>query len=221
VQDHKRAYEGDEGPNTGGMGSYSDSGLALPFMSDEDYREAVSVLEATVDALDDYKGVLYGQFMLTAEGVTVVEFNARFGDPEAMNTLPVLNTDLLDVLVGAREGDLPELSFAPKATVCKYAVPEGYPENPTAGAKVEISEENAGDAILFYASVDERDDGIYTTTSRAFAVVGVADTIAGAEEIAEDALAVAGEEGLDVRHDIGKADLVQQRIDHMAEIRGE
>jgi phosphoribosylamine--glycine ligase len=221
VQDHKRAYEGDEGPNTGGMGSYSDSGLALPFMSDEDYREAVSVLEATVDALDGYKGVLYGQFMLTAEGVTVVEFNARFGDPEAMNTLPVLNTDLLDVLVGAREGDLPELSFAPKATVCKYAVPEGYPENPTAGAKVEISEENAGDAILFYASVDERDDGIYTTTSRAFAVVGVADTIAEAEEIAEDALAVAGEEGLDVRHDIGKADLVQQRIDHMAEIRGE
>jgi len=221
VQDHKRAYEGDEGPNTGGMGSYSDSGLALPFMSEEDYREAVSVLEATVDALEDYKGVLYGQFMLTAEGVTVVEFNARFGDPEAMNTLPVLNTDFLDVLVGAREGDLPELSFAPKATVCKYAVPEGYPENPTAGAKVEISEENAGDAILFYASVDERDDGVYTTTSRAFAVVGVADTITEAEEIAEDALAVAGEAGLDVRHDIGKADLVQQRIDHMADIRGE
>ncbi|WP_135825904.1 phosphoribosylamine--glycine ligase [Halorussus ruber] len=221
VQDHKRAYEGDEGPNTGGMGSYSDSGLALPFMSDEDYHEAVSVLEATVDALDDYKGVLYGQFMLTAEGVKVVEFNARFGDPEAMNTLPVLNTDFLDVLTGARDGDLPELSFAPKATVCKYAVPEGYPENPTAGAKVEVDEESAGDAILFYASVDERDDGIYTTTSRAFALVGVADTIAEAEEIAEDALAVAGEEGLDVRHDIGKADLVQQRIDHVAELRGE
>jgi phosphoribosylamine--glycine ligase len=237
VQDHKRAYEGDEGPNTGGMGSYSDSGLALPFMSEKEYREAVEVLEATVDALDDYKGVLYGQFMLTAEGVTVVEFNARFGDPEAMNTLPVLNTDLLDVLVGAREGDLPELSFAPKATVCKYAVPEGYPENPTAGAKVEVDEESVarsatetssaetrdstGEAILCYASVDERDDGIYTTTSRAFAVVGVADTIAEAEEIAEEALAVAGEEGLDARHDIGKADLVQQRIDHMAEIRGE
>ncbi|WP_276301274.1 phosphoribosylamine--glycine ligase [Halorussus lipolyticus] len=221
VQDHKRAYEGDEGPNTGGMGSYSDSGLALPFMSEDDYHEAVSVLEATVEALGDYKGVLYGQFMLTAEGVKVVEFNARFGDPEAMNTLPVLNTDLLDVLTGARDGDLPELSFAPKATVCKYAVPEGYPENPTAGAKVEVDEDSAGDALLFYASVDERDDGIYTTTSRAFAVVGVADSIADAEEIAEDALAVAGEEGLDVRHDIGKSDLVQKRIDHMAELRGE
>ncbi|UPW00228.1 phosphoribosylamine--glycine ligase [Halorussus gelatinilyticus] len=222
VQDHKRAYEGDEGPNTGGMGSYSDAGLALPFMDEDDYAEAVDVLKATVGALDDYKGVLYGQFMLTAEGVKVVEFNARFGDPEATNTLPVLNTDFLDVLVAAREGEaLPELSFAPKATVCKYAVPEGYPTNPEAGAKVEISEENAGDALLFYASVDEREDGIYTTTSRAFAVVGVADTITDAEEIAEDALAVAGEEGLDVRHDIGKPDLVQRRIDHMASLRGE
>ncbi len=222
VQDHKRAYEGDEGPNTGGMGSYSDAGLALPFMTEDDYHEAVDVLKATVDALEGYKGVLYGQFMLTAEGVKVVEFNARFGDPEAMNTLPVLNTDFLDVLVAAREGeDLPELSFAPKATVCKYAVPEGYPTDPEAGAKVEISPENAGDALLFYASVDEREDGIYTTTSRAFAVVGVADTITAAEEIAEDALAVAGDEGLDVRHDIGKPDLVQQRIDHVASLRGE
>ncbi|WP_115863575.1 phosphoribosylamine--glycine ligase [Halorussus litoreus] len=222
VQDHKRAYEGDEGPNTGGMGSYNDAALELPFMGEAAYREAVAVLEATVDALDGYKGVLYGQFMLTADGVKVVEFNARFGDPEAMNTLPVLNTDLLDVLVAAREGDfLPELSVAPKATVCKYAVPEGYPTDPKAGAKVEIDPENAGDALLFYASVDEREDGIYTTTSRAFAVVGVADTITEAEEIAEDALAVAGEEGLDVRHDIGKPELVQQRIDHVAALRGE
>jgi phosphoribosylamine--glycine ligase len=176
--------------------------------------------------------------MLTADGVKVVEFNARFGDPEAMNTLPVLNTDLLDVLVAARDGEnLPEFSFAPRATVCKYAVPEGYPTDPEAGAKVEIDEDSAGDALLFYASVDERDDGIYTTTSRAFAVVGVsasnasggsseesdgvADAITEAEEIAEDALSVASEEGLDVRHDIGKSDLVQQRVDHMADLRGE
>ncbi|WP_433624590.1 phosphoribosylamine--glycine ligase [Halomicrococcus sp. NG-SE-24] len=230
VQDHKRAYEGDEGPNTGGMGSYSDAGLELPFLTEDDYREAVSVLEATVEALDGYKGVLYGQFMLTAEGVKVVEFNARFGDPEAMNTLPVLNTDLLDVLVAARDGeDLPQLSFAPKATVCKYAVPEGYPTDPEAGAKVRIDEESAarvaegsdGEAILYYASVDEREDGVYTTTSRSFAVVGVSDTITDAERVAEDALAVAGEEGLRVRHDVGTEDLVQRRVDHVAELRGE
>jgi phosphoribosylamine--glycine ligase len=222
VQDHKRAYEGDEGPNTGGMGSYSDSSLELPFLSESEYMDAVDVMQATVDALDGYKGVLYGQFMLTTEGIKVVEFNARFGDPEAMNTLPVLETDFLDVLTAARDGeDLPKLKFQRQATVCKYAVPEGYPTDPEAGALVKVDEESAGDAILFYASVDERDDGIYTTTSRSFALVGVADTITEAEEIAEDALAVAGEEGLRIRHDIGKPDLVQQRIDHMAELRGE
>ncbi|WP_458188315.1 phosphoribosylamine--glycine ligase [Haladaptatus sp. NG-WS-4] len=220
IQDHKRAYEGDEGPNTGGMGSYSDASLALPFMTEDDYHEAVDVLKATVGALDDYRGVLYGQFMLTADGVKVVEFNARFGDPEAMNTLPVLTTDFLDVLVAARDGDdLPKLSFAPKATVCKYAVPAGYPTDPESGARVQIDEESAGDAILFYASVDEREDGIYTTTSRSFAVVGLGDSIAEAEEIAEDALSAAGEEGLHVRHDIGTDDLIRRRIDHVKTLR--
>jgi phosphoribosylamine--glycine ligase len=222
VQDHKRAYEGDEGPNTGGMGSYSDSSLELPFMSESEYMDAIDIMQATVDALDGYKGVLYGQFMLTAEGIKVVEFNARFGDPEAMNTLPVLETEFLDVLTAARDGDdLPKLKFQRQATVCKYAVPEGYPTDPKSGALVKIDEESAGDAILYYASVDEREDGIYTTTSRSFAVVGIADSITEAEAIAEDALAVAGEEGLRIRHDIGKPDLVQQRIDHMAELRGE
>ncbi|QLD87568.1 phosphoribosylamine--glycine ligase [Natronomonas salina] len=221
VQDHKRAYEGDEGPNTGGMGSYSDAAFALPFMTEDDYAAAVEVIDAVVEAMPDYKGILYGQFMLTAEGPKVVEFNARFGDPEAMNTLPVMETDFVELLVAAREGDeLPELEFAGQATVCKYAVPEGYPTDPEAGAKVQIDEESAGDALLFYASVDARDDGVYTTTSRSFAVVGLADTVSEAEAIAEDALQRAGEEGLRVRHDIGTSDLVQRRIDHMREIRG-
>ncbi|ELY62141.1 phosphoribosylamine--glycine ligase [Natronolimnohabitans innermongolicus] len=239
VQDHKRAYEGDEGPNTGGMGSYSDATTHLPFMTEDDYEEAVSIIEATVDALDDYRGILYGQYMLTSEGPKVIEFNARFGDPEAMNTLPVLETDFLEILTAARDGEAPpELEFADQATVCKYAVPEGYPTDPEAGAKIKVDEESAGDALLYYASVeersasgnqnssssddvDERDDGIYTTTSRSFAVVGLADSITEAETIAEDALEVAGEEGLHMRHDIGKPDLVQQRIDHMNELRGE
>jgi phosphoribosylamine--glycine ligase len=219
VQDHKRAYEGDEGPNTGGMGSYSDTTFELPFMTEEDYADAVSVLEAVVDALDGYKGILYGQFMLTSEGPKVIEFNARFGDPEAMNTLPVLETPFLDVLAAARDGaPIPELEFAEQATVCKYAVPEGYPTDPDAGAKIDVDEESAGDALLFYASVDERDDGLYTTTSRSFAVVGVADSISEAEQQAESALAAAGE-GFHIRHDIGKEELVQQRIDHMNELR--
>jgi len=222
VQDHKRAYEGDEGPNTGGMGSYSAAGFELPFMRESEYDAAVDIMESVVDALPEYKGILYGQFMLTADGPKIVEFNARFGDPEAMNTLPVLETSFLDVLVDAREGEpLPELVFDAQATVCKYAVPDGYPTDPEAGARVAIDSESAGDALLFYASVDAREDGVYTTTSRSFAVVGVADTIAEAEAIAEDALERAGEEGLRARHDIGKADLVQRRIDHMTELRGE
>lgn len=222
VQDHKRAYEGDEGPNTGGMGSYSDATVALPFMTDADYEDAVEIIDAVVSALPGYKGILYGQFMLTAEGPKVVEFNARFGDPEAMNTLPVLETDFVSILRAARDGGaLPPLEFADRATVCKYAVPAGYPTDPAAGAKVGIDPESAGDALLFYASVDAREDGIYTTTSRSFAVVGLGESITEAESIAEGAISRAGEEGLRVRHDIGTPELVQKRIDHMAEIRGQ
>jgi len=221
VQDHKRAFEGDEGPNTGGMGSYSDAKRTLPFMDDGDYAESVEILDAVVDALPDYRGVLYGQFMLTDEGVKVVEFNARFGDPEAMNTLPVLETPFLSVLTAARDGEpLPDLEFAPTATVCKYAVPAGYPTDPEAGARVELSEDSVGEnAILFYASVDARDDGVYTTTSRSFAVVGLGDTIADAEARASDALSGLGD-GFRVRHDVGTESLVQRRIDHVAELRG-
>ena len=266
VQDHKRAYEGDEGPNTGGMGSYSDAALELPFLTDEEYREAVSIVEATAAALDDadvsegdggsenasaadgYTGVLYGQFMLTADGVKVVEFNARFGDPEAMNTLPILETPLLDVLTAARDGDpLPQLTVARRATVCKYAVPAGYPDDPEAGAKVRVDEavverinaqfaDGEGsspdvatdggsggafpEALLFYASVDAREDGTYTTTSRAFAVVGLAGTIADAEAVVEEVLAAAGTEGLRVRHDVGTEALVRRRVEHAEALRG-
>jgi phosphoribosylamine--glycine ligase len=227
VQDHKRAYEGDEGPNTGGMGSYSDAGPALPFMTREDYHDAVDVLEATVDSLAEYTGVLYGQFMLTAAGPKVVEFNARFGDPEAMNVLPVMETPLLDVITAARDGEsLPEPRFANRATVCKYAVPAGYPTDPDAGAEIEVDEStvaaaagaHGGDALLFYASVDAREDGLFTTTSRSFAVVGVADDIATAEAIAADALDAAGE-GLRVREDVGTEELVDSRVEHMASLR--
>lgn len=222
VQDHKRAKEGDEGPNTGGMGSYSAPGLTLPFMSEEEYHEAVEILQATVTALEDYRGVLYGQFMLTPDGVKVIEFNARFGDPEAMNTLPVMNTSLLDVLTAAREGDpLPQLSFAPRATVCKYAVPKGYPTGPEDGVKLDIEDVALEDALLFYASVDEREDGIYSTTSRSFAVVGIGATIQEAETRAENALEEIGVDDMHVRHDIGTDRLVESRVTHLEELRAD
>jgi phosphoribosylamine--glycine ligase len=222
VQDHKRAFEGDEGPNTGGMGSYSDATATLPFMTPADYREAVEILKATVDALEGYTGVLYGQFMLTADGVHVVEFNARFGDPEAMNTLPVMETPFVDVLVAARDGErLPEMSFADEATVCKYAVPAGYPTDPTPGAELTVDEASVDDALLYYASVEARDDALYTTTSRAFAVVGRGDTIAEAEAVAAAALRDVDETELRVRHDIGTPELVASRVERINALRGQ
>jgi phosphoribosylamine--glycine ligase len=197
-------------------------------MTREEYDAAVDVVEATVDALEGYKGVLYGQFMLTADGPKVVEFNARLGDPEAMNTLPVMETPLLDVVLAARDGDpLPELAFADRATVCKYAVPEGYPTDPRAGTRLDLSGIGSGaagadeDSLLFYASVDAREDGVFTTTSRSFAVVGLGADIETAEERAEAALATVDESGLRVRHDIGTRDLVRRRIDHVRRLRGE
>jgi len=219
VQDHKRAYEGDEGPNTGGMGSYTDAGRLLPFMDEGDYEDALEIMRQVVDVLPEYRGVLYGQFMLTAKGPKVVEFNARFGDPEAMNVLPLLETDFGKLLRGASEGDMPGVNFAERATVCKYAVPDGYPTNPEAGAEITLDiDEGDEDTLVFYASVDARDGKLYTTTSRSVAVVGLGDDIPTAEERAEEALSDLGD-GLRVRHDIGKPEVVKKRIDHMEELR--
>jgi phosphoribosylamine--glycine ligase len=220
VQDHKRAYEGDQGPNTGGMGSYNDTGRVLPFMTEDDYDAALEIMEQVLEGLDDYRGILYGQFMLTDEGPKVVEFNARFGDPEAMNVLPLLETDFGEVVRGASEGAIPDVDFAESATVCKYAVPDGYPTNPEAGAEIDIDAESDDGTLVFYASVDARNGNVYTTASRAVGVVGVGEDISEAERRAEEALGDVGE-GLRVRHDIGKTDVVQKRINHMRELRGE
>ena len=99
------------------------------------------------------------------------------------------------------------------------AFPDGYPSDPVAGAEVAIDAESAGEAELFYASVDAREDGIYTTTSRSFAVVGLADSITEAEAIVEAAFERTGTDGLRVRHDIGTAALIEKRIEHMNELR--
>ncbi|WP_135612832.1 phosphoribosylamine--glycine ligase [Methanococcoides sp. AM1] len=224
VQDHKRAFENDLGPNTGGMGSYSSSDELLPFMNVDDIEPAREIMKATVKALHEatgtpFKGILYGQFILTKDGAKVIEFNARFGDPEAMNVLPLLDTDMVDVMSAVANGTLDELDvkFAHKATVCKYAVPAGYPDEPTKDKEVIVGD--IGDALLFYSSVYEKDGKVYTTGSRAVAVVGIENTIDEAEKIAQNALEnIIGD--LHFRSDIGKPELIQRRIDHMEEIRG-
>ncbi|SVA78111.1 uncharacterized protein METZ01_LOCUS130965 [marine metagenome] len=224
VQDHKRAYEGDTGPNTGGMGTYSNANHSLPFLTDEDIDEAHAINMATARALKDkfdegYKGVLYGGFMATSDGVKLIEYNARFGDPEAMNVLPLLNTDFIEICNGIADGTLDQIDvqFQNKATVCKYAVPEGYPDSPVKGQPINLSKIN-NPGRLFYASVDIRDDQLVEAGSRTVAVVGVADTISEAENIAEKEIS-AVEGPLFHRNDIGTEQLVNERIAHMESLR--
>ncbi len=227
VQDHKRAYEGDVGPNTGGMGSYSQEDGLLPFLTKDEYDECVDIMQNIVNAMKvegtPYKGILYGQFILTSKGPKVIECNARFGDPEAMNVLPLLTSDFVDICMGIIDGNLSskKASFMNKATVCKYVVPMGYGVKSVVGEKVEVNKEKIekDGAELFYASVNQKDDQIYTTSSRSLAVVGIDNSIFEAEKIAESALShVKG--NVFMRHDIGKKELIEKRIKHMKELRG-
>lgn len=223
VQDHKRAFDGDKGPNTGGMGSYNDAKDILPFMKESDYSGAKKIMTDAVRAVKKetgvpYQGILYGQFMATAKGISVIEFNARFGDPEAMNVIPLLENDFLDVCMAVVTGTLGKsrVSFKKQASVCKYAVPEGYPDDPLKDSVVEIGSIN--NAHVFYSSVYEKDGKIYTTGSRAIAVLGTAGTIQDAEKIAQVGLgALKGR--LFSRRDIGTEELIRKRRQHMKELR--
>ena len=227
VQDHKRAFEGDEGPNTGGMGSYSDADHLLPFVHRDEYEKAVEIVKKMIVAMRDegcpYKGILYSQFMLTRDGPKVIEYNARFGDPEAMNVITILSSDFTGVCTGIAEGRLAkvDVKFQNKATVCKYVVPQGYGLESKAGLPIEVDEaaiEKAG-ARLYYAMVDEVGGKVLTTSSRAVGVVGVDDTMEKAEEACERALRFVKGEAIYVRHDIGKKEIVQRRKEHMDALR--
>lgn len=223
AQDHIHAFEGDVGAITGGMGSYSDKGGLLPFLSQDDYDEAVKIMEATLKAIakeaEPYKGILYGQFMLTADGPKLIEYNARFGDPEAMNVLPLLKTPLADVCQAIVDGNLDKVEFNEKASVCKYIVPDGYPETSHAGETIEVDEKAIEDlgAKVFYAAVGLEDDEIHLSGSRALGIVASGDSIEEAEKIAEKACAcIKG--NVYHRSDVGTTDLVNKRVEHMKEI---
>jgi phosphoribosylamine--glycine ligase len=222
VQDHKRAYEGDTGPNTGGMGSYSMMDHRLPFVQENEYESALQIMKDAINTLSregyPFRGILYGQFMNTRDGPKVVEFNARFGDPEAMNVLSILTSDFAEILCHITEGtlSLSHVQFDEKATVCKYVVPSGYPETPVTNAPLTIGD--YGEALLYYANVEEKDGTLSTQASRTLAFVGVGETLEEAEEIAEKgASSVMGH----VRHrkDIGSRNLLEKRMQHMQEIR--
>jgi phosphoribosylamine--glycine ligase len=228
VQDHKRLLPQDKGPNTGGMGSYSCGDGLLPFLSKSEYEEAAAILQKIVEVLDKegcpYIGPIYGQFMLTINGPKIIEINARFGDPEAMNVLPLLETDFVDICKAMIDGNLEskKLQMKRKSTVCKYVVPEGYGVQSMVGEKVFVDENGikSTGSELFYASVNKENDFITTTSSRSLAVVGISDTLSQAENICEKALNFVKGDHIFIRHDIGTSELVEKRVKHMNELRG-
>jgi len=224
VQDHKRAYENDEGPNTGGMGSYSMQDHLMPFIPRGDVEFSIESMKKAIDALKQetgtaYKGFLYGQFMKTKKGVKLVEFNARFGDPEAINVLPIMTTNFTSICQGIVDGSLHKLKaeFKNAATVVKYLVPAGYPDKPAANSPIKVDEDGLKKigARYYYASVNQKDDGtIVTSSSRTIGILGIAPTIEEAEAIAEKGTALVSG-NLYHRRDIGGKKLLQKRIDHV------
>lgn len=178
AQDHKKAFEGDKGPNTGGMGSYSMANGLLPFVDEHDRESAMYIMQRTISAMRqegvEFRGLLYGGFMLTRDGVKLLEYNARFADPESMNVLSVTRGRLTDVLQSAATGNISGgLTFEKMSTVCRYYVPHGYGEKPVKGSQITVDEKKIEEmgVDLFYGSVNSEAGKLTTTTSRSFALV--------------------------------------------------
>lgn len=160
--------------------------------------------------------------MVTKNGLRVIEYNARFGDPEVMNVLPLLETDFIDVCEAIINGTLDSLSisFKKKATVCKYIVPQGYPTKPAKNVAINIQDipVQSEQLRIYYAAVDDQPDGsLHLTGSRALAFVGIGNDLTEAERIAEHAAnCVRGP--IMHRRDIGSEQLIRRRVDHMKSI---
>jgi phosphoribosylamine--glycine ligase len=228
VQDHKRAFNDDRGPNTGGMGSYTDANGSLPFLTPADIATARRTNEHVIAALhrdlnEPYRGILYGGFIATANGVRLIEYNARFGDPECLNLLSLLESDLVAIFRAIVSSTLYNLDvvFAPAATVCKYLVPEGYPDHPRKGDIVPVPAALPPATTLYLGSVDIdaiNDDTLVSAGSRTLAVVSRGSSLPEAEALCE--LVLDGIRGpFFHRSDIGTSALIARRVDHMNALR--
>ena len=201
AQDHKRAYDGDKGPNTGGMGAYS----PLPFITEKDYNEALNQImiptaKAMVNEGNPFKGVLYGGLMKTKKGIKVIEFNARFGDPETEVVLPRLTSDIYDAFMAIVNGTEPKLVWDNKCTIGIVMASKGYPGDYKKGFIIE----NATSDNIYHMGTKFDDNGNYLTNGgRVLFVVASADTL---EEANKKANALVNEikcENLYHRTDIG------------------
>ena len=206
-QDHKRALEGDIGPNTGGMGVYS----PVPIVTPEEHETMVAIMHQTVEQLHregiDYRGCLYGGFMLTPAGPKVLEFNARFGDPETQVILPRLQNDLVDVMLACAEQRLDEveLSWCDDWAVSVVLTSAGYPGSYEKGKVITgIEDAEALDGVtVYHAGTREQDGQILTNGGRVIDVTALGATFEDARNLAYAACEKIDFEGKTLRHDIG------------------
>ena len=210
ARDHKRALDNDEGPNTGGMGVYS----PVPDVDAATEQEMADILRRTVAALKEegipYQGVLYGGFILTAEGPKVLEFNVRFGDPETQVLLPRLKTDLLDVMLAVTQGRLGELEleWSDDACVSVVLASGGYPGTYDTGKPITgIEDAEAIDGVtVYHAGTARGENGTITTAGgRVLNVTALAPTLAEARAKAYEAVSKISFEGMQYRTDIARA----------------
>ena len=206
-QDHKRIFDNDQGPNTGGMGAFSPASVLTETLKQQILHE---IVEPTVAGLAAekraFQGVLYVGLMLTPVGPRVLEFNARFGDPEAQVVLPRLRTDLVDILEAIAKGHLSRLSvqWDPDAVVCVVVASKGYPMTSTTGIPVTgIAEAEAIDGVVvFHAGTVFKEGQVVTSGGRVLGVTGRGSDLHSAREKAYQAVARIRFEGMQYRRDI-------------------
>ncbi|HLD50366.1 MAG TPA: phosphoribosylamine--glycine ligase [bacterium] len=208
-QDHKRAYDYDRGPNTGGMGAYS----PCPFISDEKFTEIIdAVIRPMVDGLRKegipYRGLLYAGVMMTKNGPFVLEYNCRFGDPEAQAVLPRLKSDLLPVLAEIASGSLTtqNLEWHEKACLAIVVASGGYPAFYHKGFPIHGLESlsHLEDAFVFHAATEFQDNRVVTTGGRVLAVCALGDNLRSAHDRAYSLVGKVNFEGSFYRRDIGR-----------------
>jgi phosphoribosylamine--glycine ligase len=209
AQDYKRAFDDDEGPNTGGMGSYSPVPSCPPSLADEIVARVIEPMVAECASRGTpFRGALYAGLALTKAGPKVIEFNARFGDPETQALLPRLTSDLGELCLAAAEGDLSGASIKWSGDACVSLVlaSGGYPGAHETGFPITgLGEAGAQEGVqVFHAGTKERDGEVVTAGGRVLAVSAVGSDFALARRRAYDAAALIDFEGKHVRNDIGE-----------------
>ncbi|MDD5692102.1 MAG: phosphoribosylamine--glycine ligase [Candidatus Omnitrophica bacterium] len=209
-QDHKRIFDNDLGPNTGGMGAYSPAPVVTKELFDEITKKVFSRMIAGLNAEGiEYRGILYAGIMLTKTGPQVLEFNVRFGDPETQAILPRLKTDLVEVMLAVANQKLssfPVLEWDDRACVCVVCAAKGYPGEYTKDKEITGLDEAAKleDVVVFHAGTKKAGDKIVTSGGRVLGVTGLGATIKDAISKAYSAVSKIHFEGMQYRRDIGR-----------------